>query len=374
MADAFSRPARRRAHARRRQRQADPFPAMPAQENPALGLRGIRASLWRPELLRADHARSCRVRPANRAASCCPWSTTAADIEAVRAMIRRGRARRGRECRHSRRHHDRDAGPALAAGPPGSAGRFLLDRHQRPHAIRARDRPHAPAARRWPRRAASGRAAADRARRATARAGAARRRGLRRARVGPAAAPLLVGSRRREFSAVPGAIPAIKDAVRRRASPNAAISPRAHSRSKAPPRSVRCLPQTTRGTVMNTVRVHAAVRARADAAHCCAAGRGPAAAARPAGPARHAAVAAAGEAIFSNLGLLFAIGIAVGMARENHGAAGLAAVVGYLVATQGRGDACQSLRPGPMVKLSVDRAELQAERAGGAVAAVSAGL
>jgi PTS system N-acetylglucosamine-specific IIC component len=45
------------------------------------------------------------------------------------------------------------------------------------------------------------------------------------------------------------------------------------------------------------------------------------------------AIAAAGDAIFSNLGLLFAIGVAVGLARENHGAAGLAAVVGYLVAT-----------------------------------------
>jgi len=48
-----------------------------------------------------------------------------------------------------------------------------------------------------------------------------------------------------------------------------------------------------------------------------------------------AAIAAAGNAIFSNLGLLFAIGVAVGLARENHGAAGLASVVGYLVATKG---------------------------------------
>src|SRR6478609_6562082 len=46
-------------------------------------------------------------------------------------------------------------------------------------------------------------------------------------------------------------------------------------------------------------------------------------------------MAAAGGAIFSNLGLLFAIGVAVGLARENHGAAGLAAVVAYLVATKG---------------------------------------
>ncbi len=46
-------------------------------------------------------------------------------------------------------------------------------------------------------------------------------------------------------------------------------------------------------------------------------------------------VAAAGAAIFSNLGLLFAIGVAVGFAKENHGAAGLAGLVGYLVASHG---------------------------------------
>jgi len=48
-----------------------------------------------------------------------------------------------------------------------------------------------------------------------------------------------------------------------------------------------------------------------------------------------APLAAAGDAIFSNLGLLFAIGVAVGLAKENHGAAGLAGVVGFLVATKG---------------------------------------
>jgi len=46
-------------------------------------------------------------------------------------------------------------------------------------------------------------------------------------------------------------------------------------------------------------------------------------------------VAAAGSAIFSNLGLLFAIGVAVGIARENHGAAGLAGAVAYLVTIEG---------------------------------------
>src|ERR1700733_8038393 len=44
------------------------------------------------------------------------------------------------------------------------------------------------------------------------------------------------------------------------------------------------------------------------------------------------AMAAAGDAVFSNLGLLFAVG--VGLARENHGAAGLAALVGFLVTSR----------------------------------------
>jgi PTS system N-acetylglucosamine-specific IIC component len=46
-------------------------------------------------------------------------------------------------------------------------------------------------------------------------------------------------------------------------------------------------------------------------------------------------VAAAGSAIFSHLGLLFAIGVGVGLARENHGAAGLAGAVAYLVTVEG---------------------------------------
>ncbi len=48
-----------------------------------------------------------------------------------------------------------------------------------------------------------------------------------------------------------------------------------------------------------------------------------------------APIAAAGDAIFSHLGLLFAIGVAVGLARENHGAAGLAGVVAFVVASKG---------------------------------------
>src|SRR5688572_11944390 len=63
-------------------------------------------------------------------------------------------------------------------------------------------------------------------------------------------------------------------------------------------------------------------------------------------------VAAAGEAIFSHLGLLFAIGVAVGLARENHGAAGLAGVVGYLVTTRGV-EVIAQLPAGEVAKLGV---------------------
>lgn len=43
----------------------------------------------------------------------------------------------------------------------------------------------------------------------------------------------------------------------------------------------------------------------------------------------------AGLSLFENLPLIFALGVAVGFAKENHGAAALAALVGYLVFTSG---------------------------------------
>jgi len=46
-----------------------------------------------------------------------------------------------------------------------------------------------------------------------------------------------------------------------------------------------------------------------------------------------AVVAQAGDAIFSNLALIFAIGVAVGFAKENNGTAGLAGAIGFLIMT-----------------------------------------
>lgn len=44
-------------------------------------------------------------------------------------------------------------------------------------------------------------------------------------------------------------------------------------------------------------------------------------------------ITAAGQAVFANLPVIFAIGVAVGFAAENHGAAALAAYMGYIILT-----------------------------------------
>ena len=75
------------------------------------------------------------------------------------------------------------------------------------------------------------------------------------------------------------------------------------------------------------------------------------------------AVAAAGQAIFANLGILFAIGIAVGIARENHGAAGLAAAVCYFVAVRGA-EVIAEAPAGSLTKLSVPAGLLSGAIAG----------
>jgi N-acetylglucosamine PTS system EIICBA or EIICB component len=82
-------------------------------------------------------------------------------------------------------------------------------------------------------------------------------------------------------------------------------------------------------------------------------------------------MAAAGDAIFANLGLLFAIGVAVGLARENHGAAGLASVVGYLVTTKGA-EVLIVVPPGALPDLGVPYGQLSAATRDLAVAAYKA--
>nr|WP_279590117.1 N-acetylglucosamine-specific PTS transporter subunit IIBC [Rhizomicrobium palustre] len=71
-------------------------------------------------------------------------------------------------------------------------------------------------------------------------------------------------------------------------------------------------------------------------------------------------IASAGAAIFQNLGLLFALGIAVGLAKENHGAAALAGAVFFLVATTGA-KALMLVPPSELTGLSGTALSLAAE-------------
>ena len=72
-----------------------PIAFMPCdrEENPALGLRGVRASLEHPHLLRAQLAAILRVTPPNACRVLVPMVTDASDIRAVRAMLDEERAR-----------------------------------------------------------------------------------------------------------------------------------------------------------------------------------------------------------------------------------------------------------------------------------------
>ena len=71
-------------------------------------------------------------------------------------------------------------------------------------------------------------------------------------------------------------------------------------------------------------------------------------------------VSAAGSAIFDNLGLLFGVGIGVGLAKDNNGAAGLAGLVCFLVATRGA-QTQLTVPPEIVVNLAKDSATLASD-------------
>jgi len=193
-----------------------PFLAMPGQDNPALGLRGIRVSLWRPEFLRAQIAAILSVRPSNRCRILLPMVNEPAEIDAVRAMIREIAS-------GLRRNADIPVGimietPAAAIAAARLAVHadfFSIGTNDLTQYVFAIDRAHPlladgldamhPVVLQLIERVASAARGAGR--------GVAVCGGLASE---SSAAPLLVGLGVGELSAVPGAIPAIKDAVRRR--------------------------------------------------------------------------------------------------------------------------------------------------------------
>jgi phosphocarrier protein FPr/phosphocarrier protein len=60
---------------------------LPAEENPALGLRGIRTALTRPDLMRTQLRAALRVQPAGNVRLLIPMVTDVAEILAVRGVI-----------------------------------------------------------------------------------------------------------------------------------------------------------------------------------------------------------------------------------------------------------------------------------------------
>jgi phosphoenolpyruvate-protein phosphotransferase len=64
-----------------------PYLPLPHEENPALGLRGVRTSLWRPDLLRIQLRAILRVRPVGQCRILLPMITDAGEIRAVRSML-----------------------------------------------------------------------------------------------------------------------------------------------------------------------------------------------------------------------------------------------------------------------------------------------
>ena len=71
-------------------------------------------------------------------------------------------------------------------------------------------------------------------------------------------------------------------------------------------------------------------------------------------------VSSAGAAIFDNLGLLFAVGIGVGLAKDNNGAAALAGAVCFLIATRGA-ETLLAVPPDTIAGLSKDVAAIASD-------------
>ena len=73
-----------------------PYLPLPHEDNPALGLRGVRTSLWRPDLLRVQLRAALAIRPETQARVLLPMITDPAEIRTVRAMLDEERRGMGR--------------------------------------------------------------------------------------------------------------------------------------------------------------------------------------------------------------------------------------------------------------------------------------
>jgi glucose-specific phosphotransferase system IIA component len=144
-----------------------PYLPMPREENPFLGIRGVRIGLEKPELLRTQVRAILRAAKGHKLRMMFPMIATIDEIRSVKGLVMEERAKVADADQASRRrrarHHGggavgRGDGPAVRQG-----GRLLLHRHQRPDPVHPGHGPRPPEARRQGRRDEPGRAAADQA-------------------------------------------------------------------------------------------------------------------------------------------------------------------------------------------------------------------
>ena len=64
-----------------------PYLAIPAEENPALGLRGVRVGLWRPHVLKTQLRAILRVQPSGQCRIMVPMVSSPDELAAVRRML-----------------------------------------------------------------------------------------------------------------------------------------------------------------------------------------------------------------------------------------------------------------------------------------------
>jgi multiphosphoryl transfer protein len=192
-----------------------PYLPMPAEENPALGLRGVRTSLWRPDLLRQQLRAILGVRPYGQCRILLPMITDVAEIRSVRAMVEEARAGIGRnEPIELGVMIETPASALLAESIAAEADFFSIGTNDLTQYTLAMDRGHPelaarldalhPAVLRLIARTAEG--AQPRKRMVAVCGGLAS---------DPAAAPILIGLGVHELSAVPSVIPTLKAVVRR---------------------------------------------------------------------------------------------------------------------------------------------------------------
>jgi phosphocarrier protein FPr/phosphocarrier protein len=75
--------------------KAAPYLPIPAEENPALGVRGVRVSLWRPEMLRSQIRAILRVQPLGQCKIMVPMVAELEELRAVRAVLDQEKAALG---------------------------------------------------------------------------------------------------------------------------------------------------------------------------------------------------------------------------------------------------------------------------------------